>query len=101
MARIPPLISPTIKAALKAWGRFMGEPVTDPNPQTIPFPITGLQLLIPDLNIKHWGDRCIQTVADIRIGPATKTFRTLQIEYGLSAGSRREEPRDGAVRVEE
>lgn len=42
-------------------------------------------MLIRNLNVKHWEPKGITTVADIQIGPTTKTFRSLQIEYSLES----------------
>lgn len=53
--------------------------------KTIPIPISNLQLLIPDLNIRNWLLRGITTLADITIGPAIKTFIAIQLEYGLES----------------
>lgn len=47
------------------------------------FPISALSLLIPELNLTAWIDRGISFLEDLLVGPALKTFRTLQLKYKL------------------
>lgn len=55
------------------------------NTKSIPLPISSLQILVPDLNVRRWTSRGITTVEDIKISPSIKTFRAIQIDHGLES----------------
>lgn len=75
MAKSPTNISPPMFATIQAWKILLNYLIGDTPSKSIPLSISSLQFLIPNLRIKHWISKGITNVMDIKVGPATKTFR--------------------------
>lgn len=76
-------ISPTMEATLQAWKTFSSLEFTDQVMKPLPLTILSLLLIIPDLHITQWMAKGIKVEEDLMVGPTPRTFRALQIEYGL------------------
>lgn len=76
-------MSPTMVASLKTWGILLNLSQKHPPTSSFPLPLTSLVTIISDLNVKHWKDKGIINHTDLMIGPSRKTFRSLQVEFGL------------------
>lgn len=51
--------------------------------KTLPLTISSLALIILDLHISHWVSKGARVIEDLMVGPTLKTFRALQLEYGI------------------
>lgn len=69
-----PLLSPTIRAALATWQQISDLPTKDTTSANLQLPILSLSNIIPNLNITYWPSNGLETVEDLLIGPAIKTF---------------------------
>lgn len=79
-----PKLSPTIRATTQAWSALLHGTLDDSARIAVQLPITSLPCLFLDISITHWNSKGLKTLDDIMVGPAIKTFRTLQWEYNIS-----------------
>lgn len=78
-------LSPTVLASLQAWDAVINFPFRDSKPSILSLPLQSLTAVIPDLNIRRWVNKGVKDIDDLMIGPAPKTFRSLQIEVDLTS----------------
>lgn len=76
-------LSPTILAALRAWGHLRNYPKWSGVQLPLKLPVSALSHIIPDINLKSWKEKGIQYVEDIVDESSVKSFLTLHEEYSL------------------
>lgn len=75
-------LSPTV-ATLQAWKVFSSMQLGGTATKPLPFTLASIAMLIPDIHISHWVSKGIITTEDLMIGPTLKTFRAVQLKYGI------------------